>query len=124
MVILVYRVPAVLHAQLLLCGTVGPGEAGRQSWREREWSLPIVKRQDGVRRRVCSHARRFPPAPSAAGARPCRPRRPHRGGAALPLSRRVPGSVPSTPGCAASASPLPPAAASLTPGSAGGRAEL
>lgn len=64
------------------------------------------------------------PALSAAGPRPCRPRWPHRGGAALPLWRRVPGSVPSTLGCRASASPPPPAAASLAPGSAGGRAEL
>lgn len=54
-------------------------------------------------------------------ARWCRPRWPHRGGAALPLSPRVPGSLPRTPGCRASDSPLPPAAFSVTAGSAGGR---
>ncbi|XP_027747369.1 elongin BC and Polycomb repressive complex 2-associated protein-like [Empidonax traillii] len=117
---LVYRVPAVLHAQPLLCCTAGPGEAGRERWREWERSLPIAKRQDG---RVPEGFERCP-RDSRPGARRCRPLWPHRGGAALPLSRRVPGSVPSPPGCRASASPLPPAAASLTRGSAGSRAEL
>lgn len=47
-------------------------------------------------RRVSSVARGAPGAPAArsAGLGGCRPRWPHRGGAALPLSPRVPGSVP------------------------------
>ncbi|XP_066427895.1 collagen alpha-1(I) chain-like [Molothrus aeneus] len=125
MATLVYRVPAVLHAEPALCGTAGPGAAaGRERWRERERSLPIAKRQHGVCRRICRRARGFPlpPAPGLGRVGPAghtagAPR--SRSGGAFRARCRA-----NTLGCRASASPLPPAAASLTPGSAGGRAEL